>query len=285
MSDPYATQKSDLSKQILDMLQNQPDSSDASAVYAWNIKFQALTKGLDVLNTISPTPTTTSTPLGTNQTGSQTQTTFNPADIPQQSFQNAISRAGLDISYDNANLANATASIDRFLSGAQESRARAQLNLSGIEDLIKYGTAPGKSSFSLADLGAGFAASAKNMGIDPNAGFLNYSGTVRVDPALDMANYDRQFGVQGNIPTIPIGITNPSSFPQVPNLPNVGTTTTQTSSGSTIPIGASAGLDTTGPGTYIPPMPYGGGPSPAVDPYGVSGGSVLPPGAGGEWWK
>lgn len=93
--------------------------------------------------------------------------------------------------------------IDRFLSGLQESRGRAGLIAEAKKEQRMYGTAPGKSSFSYADLGAGFAAEAKRMGIDPNSPLVNYGGTVNLDPQGDMANYDSQFGVTGAIPGMP----------------------------------------------------------------------------------
>jgi hypothetical protein len=111
-----------------------------------------------------------------------------PNDVATQDFQNRIQEQTLGLAYDNTNLTKAAKDIDRFLSGQEESRARADLALQGQRELIKYGTRDGKTDFSLSDLGSGFSKLGGMMGLNPDDAFLKYSGTTWIDPAADMAN-------------------------------------------------------------------------------------------------
>lgn len=141
-----------------------------------------------------------------------------PNDTATADFQNRIQDNQLDLAFDQTTLSRAIADIDRFLGGKEESRARASQIFDAQKFLSAYGTSPGKSSFSLADLGSGFEAAGARMGLDPNKPFLNYTGTVRIDPEADMARFDSMFGVTGEMPGLPGLITNPANFPDAPGL-------------------------------------------------------------------
>ncbi|MGE3705129.1 MAG: transglycosylase SLT domain-containing protein [Vicinamibacterales bacterium] len=141
-----------------------------------------------------------------------------PNDTATADFQNRIQDNQLDLAFDQTTLSRAIADIDRFLGGKEESRARASQIFDAQKFLSAYGTSPGKSSFSLADLGSGFEAAGARMGLDPDKPFLNYTGTVRIDPEADMARFDAMLGATGEIPGLPDLITNPANFPDAPGL-------------------------------------------------------------------
>lgn len=166
-----------------------------------------------------------------------------PNAIATQDFTNRMQGWQAGLAYDNTSLARAIADIDRYISGQAESRGRADLNLKGQDMIRQYGTSLGKKSFSLDDLGSGFAAAGARSGLDPSKGFINYSGTMTVDPAADMARYDAAAGVTGTIPVVPPMRT---SFDAIPGAPGLGS----------------------------PPAPYGGG---GVETYSTGGRTTAPP--------
>lgn len=125
------------------------------------------------------------------------------ADPAQTEFENKLAESQQKIALGNLDLNRATAEINRFLEGQQESRSRAQMVADAQKEAIAYGTTPGKSSFSLNDLGAVFGTYSKLLGVDPNAPFLNYSGTQTLDPMADLAAGDAALGVTGQIPGVP----------------------------------------------------------------------------------
>lgn len=108
----------------------------------------------------------------------------------------------------------AQSDINAFFSGQEQSRQRADLALKGQEDLIKWGTAPGKSSYSANDLGAAFANTMRQAGMDPSKGMLNYTGTTYLDPIGDLQRGDNLLGATGKPPgsaNLLTGETDPAS--------------------------------------------------------------------------
>ena len=139
-----------------------------------------------------------------------------PNERAQQEFDNELARTTRSLSYDTINLDKASLEIDRFLSGLQESRGRAGLIADAQRSAIDYGTSNGKTDFSPSDLGSAFESMAGTLGLDPNAPLLSYSGTTTLNPRQDMADYDRQFGVTGQIPGTPSLVTQPGDIPSIP---------------------------------------------------------------------
>ena len=131
-----------------------------------------------------------------------------------QNFANDLATTEQSIKLDTLGQNRDTQLIDRFLGGLQESRARSQQIADAKKELRMYGTPSGKTSFSYSDLGAGFEAEARRMGIDPTKPLVNYPGTVWLDPEADQARFDQQFGVTGQIPGIGSLHTQFSDIPQ-----------------------------------------------------------------------
>lgn len=125
---------------------------------------------------------------------------------PQAAFNNQVEE-------DKLKQDQAQQEIDRFFKGQGESRSRAQLGLQGKEDLIKYGTSGGKTKFSYADLGAGFAKAAGLMGLGPNDTAIGYSGTTEIDPMGDMARWDADQGYSGGAPAAAGNFSSPGYIP------------------------------------------------------------------------
>lgn len=155
-----------------------------------------------------------------------------PNDTATQGFQNKVNALQSSLAYDSTNLSRAIADIDRFLGAQEESRARADTIMAGQDMVRRWGTPEGKTGYSLADLGAGFESAGKVSGVDTSKPFINYTGTIRIDPEADMRRYDQSLGATGTVPGVPGMITQPGQVPGAPDL-DMG-----------------AGLVSSGPATY-----------------------------------
>lgn len=135
----------------------------------------------------------------------------------QTDFQNKIQEFTAKIGYDQATAEQAMAEMERFLGLREDSRARAEAIAAGKDTIQKYGTQPGKSTFSANDLGAAFGTWADILGIDRGSqDFAKYSGTIRIDPEADLRRFDAANGVSGLPPTLPGMITRPEDIPTRP---------------------------------------------------------------------
>ena len=123
-------------------------------------------------------------------------------DPAQQKFENDSTTFANQIRKGELDLETAGKRVDRMLNGMAESRNRADTIARGQEQIGKYGTTPGKTSFSGRDLGAAFDGVVGAMGLKPTDSLINYSGTQRIDPAADMLAGDRALGVGGSLPEI-----------------------------------------------------------------------------------
>lgn len=184
-------------------------------------------------------------------------------------FQDKITAANTSIALDGAGLARTIADIDRFFAGKEESRARAGMKAEAQAYIGKYGTLPGKNTFSARDLGAGLTTFANILGVDPDAqDFARYSGTQWIDPEMDLFQGDRALGVGGEPPVVPPGLGGgiipvaPTAAVPVPPGP------APTSAGIIdINTGTNAAATATRPSITQPAT------------------SSRAPSAGGAWWK
>lgn len=138
-------------------------------------------------------------------------------EVTRSNFDNKLKEIEASISFDDVNIARAAKDIDRSLAGLQESRNRADLINDANKQLREWGTAPGKTNYSLLDIAPGlFKASGSN--IDPSLISINYTGTTRVDPMAIMDEYDKKLGVNRVLPEVPSLVTDPSQLPKPPTL-------------------------------------------------------------------
>jgi len=133
-------------------------------------------------------------------------------------FNNKLAAVQQSLDFDNTNLRQAEASLDRALSGLAESRDRATLIQQAQQQQMMYGTQNGKTSFTGADLGGGVSALARQAGIGAGDPVISYPGFTTMDPEGDMARFDAQFGVSGLLPSIPGLTTDRSQIPTAPGL-------------------------------------------------------------------
>jgi len=138
-------------------------------------------------------------------------------------FNNKLAAVQQSLDFDNTNLRQAEAALDRALSGLGESRDRATLIQQAQQQQMMYGTSNGKTSFTGADLGGGVSALARQAGIGASDPVISYPGFTTMDPEGDMARFDAQFGVSGLLPAIP-GLTTDRS--QIPGAPGLSPNTT-----------------------------------------------------------
>lgn len=210
--------------------------------------------------------------------------------------QAKLAELGARMDIDQANLTQAASEVGRFLDGLAESRSRANLIQQGQEMRRLYGTSNGKTDFSLADLGAGFAAMAGPMGIDPNAAFVRYPGVMDVNPEADLARLDAGLGVTGAVPTLPANTVTQGDIPTAPALDHDWYKLAPGSGGDMIVNGPAAAPMPTAAPLDIAGMVAGkavGKPQPVPNPYYTGGGgAALTPDVdaiyravdGSEWW-
>jgi hypothetical protein len=208
-------------------------------------------------------------------------------------FNRRVAAVQTGLQYDSTNLAHVVADIDRFLSGKEESRARAGLKQAQQDTVQKYGTAPGKNTFSANDLGAAFGVYADILGIDRNSqDFAKYGGTQYLDVEGDLSKYDSQFGVTGQLPTIPAMQTQPGQIPIPYNtpaggsaaLPGQGTATATTGTTGSPAERIAAGGPNAGGGPAAGPVSTSPGTIPVGGDGRSMGGSWTPNPDSNTWW-
>ena len=214
-------------------------------------------------------------------------------------FNRKIAAVNASLGFDNTNLSRAIADIDRFLSGKEDSRARATLKQAQTDAVTRYGTAPGKNTFSANDLGAAFGVYADIFGVDRNSqDFAKYSGTQYLDVEGDLARNDARIGATGEMPKIPPLTTQTGTIP-VPSAPAASATALPgqgTAVGvkppptqSVIPGLQDVGLVGPNGGSPAPAPPFGTAPPPPPEQGGGGGGSSwgdpAEPDPHIPWWK
>lgn len=300
MANPPLTPVQAMQQQLYNLLLNPPQSSgdpllDAESLGIWASNITALQRAIAEM-------------------GGDTGQGADLNNILTTDFANKIQALQASLALDQTSLSRAVADIDRFLGIKEESRARAGAMLEGQEMLRQWGAPQGKTEFSLADLGAGFEAAGRRMGIDPTRPFLRYTGQTYIDPAAEMARQDAVMGATGAAPTVPEMRTTADMVPAAPLLTSPGTGTTTTGIGN-LPIPAGqpgqqqASIAELGRGlvkgvgkltlnpvfkgrTQVPPASGGGGGGsfwlgPDDAAFGIRGwGDLKPawPQSAAEWW-
>lgn len=125
---------------------------------------------------------------------------------------------------DEIDIRRAMQEVERILSGQQESRARAELETRTLLEAAPYGTVGGKTSFTGGDLGAGATATLRQLGhANPEqATAIRFPGTINLDPAGRMAEYDRALGVDRALPEVPGVSVTDADIPRAPQLQGTG---------------------------------------------------------------
>lgn len=146
-------------------------------------------------------------------------------------FNSQIAGLNQAMGYDSNALSSANSKISRQLQGMAEARARAGFVSDTLERLAPWSTG-GKTAFTPADLGAAGVELGKFAGIGANDVAVQFPGSVTIDAADLLRQYDAQMGVGGPLADIPDLLTDPDlvnqaqggiqNYPGVPSLLNPG---------------------------------------------------------------
>lgn len=191
----------------------------------------------------------------------------------QQEFQNQNDVWDRLLGLDKMSADQASKKLDRWLSIRQEADKGAQLQQTAQQEAIKYGTSPGKSSFSARDLGGIFERMAGLAGVDPNTPMLSYPGTQTMDPMADINNAAAAMGGGGAAPMLDFPqLATPGNMPTPPSFNSAGAPPMLSFPDQTDPtkqphIGAPNGM-------LLPP------PAPGLSPWSPSGVAATNPTAG-----
>jgi len=125
---------------------------------------------------------------------------------------------------DELGITQAAQAVDRALSGAEESRQRANLTTDTLMGAAPYGTSGGKTAFTGADLGAGVQTLLRQSGVaDPaTAEAIRFPGYITLDPDTLMQQGDAALGVAGPLPEIPGLSLSDADIPRAPALQGYG---------------------------------------------------------------
>jgi hypothetical protein len=143
------------------------------------------------------------------------------AERAQAGFNNQMDRVTQAGRIDDTRLRKSEAEVSRALGGRSESRNRAQLISEEKRAAAPYATSGGKTAFSGNDLGSLLGEFSSFAGVDPNSSLLKYTGTSMIDPEADMARFDTQMGVGGELPGLAELMAGGGDF-SIPGVPDLG---------------------------------------------------------------
>lgn len=173
----------------------------------------------------------------------------------------------------NLTLAQGRDQLNRWLSGRQEGRSRAEFIEKTLAAAAPWATSGGKTSFTSAELGAGNAALARLAGNDPNTTGIRFPGIRVVDPEAQLAAQDRAAGVEGPMPGVPVlpqinvpGAPTLAPFNRTPptlqrpgSPPDISALMNEPPGAfASVPVQADVPLAGEPPVSYGPPSPSGG---------------------------
>jgi hypothetical protein len=139
-------------------------------------------------------------------------------DRTQADFTNKVAATDQKMRLDDLRLKQANQAVARALQGKQEASARAKIVQDTLLAAAPWATG-GKTEFSPADLGSIGTEWARYAGLPANQPVVRYPGSMTVDPASIIAEYDRQMGVSGAVPDSGSILTGIESLNSAPNLP------------------------------------------------------------------
>jgi len=120
-------------------------------------------------------------------------------------FNNRLSSVDRQIALGDSTLKRAALEIDRWAKGQDISSADAQRIQDARTQAVKYGTTPGKTSFTPDELGSGVAMLARQGGMTTTAPILQYPGTQVFDPVADRMASLAAMGLDNAPPLVPAG--------------------------------------------------------------------------------